>query len=172
MPRPNKYSDEQRAEVLTKLQLNGGNIAKTSRETGIPSSTLERWQNRSYNAAVLSGKPTPYSVTPSALRKPTPINWVDRWASVQDSVTQHLLSLIPFVESAREAAAIAAIASDRYLDHAVGRKSATTVNVPVDNRQLHLQLAAGMDNDVKRSVLDRARAMLAQRNDDGTGTGH
>jgi transposase-like protein len=40
-----KYSDEQRATALAALQANGGNLSRTSRDTGIPFSTIKRWRD-------------------------------------------------------------------------------------------------------------------------------
>lgn len=40
-----KYTDAQRAEALAALQANGGNLSATSRDTGIPFSTLKRWRD-------------------------------------------------------------------------------------------------------------------------------
>jgi transposase-like protein len=38
-----RYSDEEKAACLAALSANGGNIAKTAREVGVPRDTLRRW---------------------------------------------------------------------------------------------------------------------------------
>ena len=43
------YTDEQRVVALAALAANGGNIAKTSREMGIPRITLRKWQASELN---------------------------------------------------------------------------------------------------------------------------
>jgi len=37
------YSAEQKAQVFTILEVNGGNVKRTALETGIPRSTIRRW---------------------------------------------------------------------------------------------------------------------------------
>lgn len=39
------YSDREKAEALAILDSNGGNLAKTSRESGIPQKTLSHWRD-------------------------------------------------------------------------------------------------------------------------------
>jgi len=46
------YTDQQRVEALTRLELNGGNMLKTSREMSIPRATLMDWRDRSAVLAV------------------------------------------------------------------------------------------------------------------------
>ncbi len=41
--RRKQYSDNEKATTLAALKANGGNAAKTARDTGIPLSTLRRW---------------------------------------------------------------------------------------------------------------------------------
>ncbi len=43
------YNDEQRITALAALAANGGNIAKTARETGISRMTLREWQGSELN---------------------------------------------------------------------------------------------------------------------------
>lgn len=48
-----KYSDREKAMFLLALEANGGNVARTSRETGVPRKTLESWADgESLNADV------------------------------------------------------------------------------------------------------------------------
>lgn len=39
------YSDQQRLDTLAALQANGGNVAKTERQTGIPRLTIRKWRD-------------------------------------------------------------------------------------------------------------------------------
>lgn len=39
------YSDEERAEVLTRLALNGGNVSATAREMGMTRETIIKWRD-------------------------------------------------------------------------------------------------------------------------------
>ena len=41
-----RYSHEERSAALRQLEANGGNLAATSRQTGITSATLGRWARR------------------------------------------------------------------------------------------------------------------------------
>ncbi len=43
---PRQYSDDERDDALKRLIHNGGDVARTSRETDIPASTLRGWQER------------------------------------------------------------------------------------------------------------------------------
>ncbi|MEM8599296.1 MAG: transposase [Bacteroidota bacterium] len=45
------YSDAQRAEALAALEANDGNVAATSRQTGISTSTLRGWRDAPDRAA-------------------------------------------------------------------------------------------------------------------------
>jgi len=40
------YTDQQRVEALTRLELNFGNVSRTSRELSIPRATLIDWRDR------------------------------------------------------------------------------------------------------------------------------
>ena len=42
-PKQRKYSDEEKAEVLAALKVNGGNIKLTTIETGVPWATIKQW---------------------------------------------------------------------------------------------------------------------------------
>lgn len=39
------YSPDKRAEVMAHLEANGGNVSSTSRDTGVPRKTIERWRD-------------------------------------------------------------------------------------------------------------------------------
>ncbi len=48
-----RYTDEERALALTILDDNGGNLARTAKETGIPRTTIKRWVDGAVNGAVV-----------------------------------------------------------------------------------------------------------------------
>jgi len=56
-PRPKRtqrtYSDRERAETLTALDANGGNVKRTSRDTGVPCGTIRGWRDHPPNADVV-----------------------------------------------------------------------------------------------------------------------
>lgn len=41
--RPRRYSDEDRANAIAALAANGGNVARTAKQLGIPAKTVENW---------------------------------------------------------------------------------------------------------------------------------
>lgn len=41
--KPRRFSDEERAAALAALAANGGNVAKTARQVGVPRKTLSHW---------------------------------------------------------------------------------------------------------------------------------
>lgn len=51
-----RYSDDDRANALAALAANGGNVAKTARELGVPAKTVEQWSKgqRHFEAAQMS----------------------------------------------------------------------------------------------------------------------
>lgn len=46
MARKRKYTDEDRAAVYVALQVNKGNVARTSKETLVPEATVREWKKR------------------------------------------------------------------------------------------------------------------------------
>lgn len=48
------YSPEEKASFLLKLALNGGDLRKTARETGIPVSTLKTWRDDDFRDFLLA----------------------------------------------------------------------------------------------------------------------
>ncbi len=47
-----QYSDSEKAEYLAALDANGGNVAHTARQTGVPRVTLQQWRNGTVSADV------------------------------------------------------------------------------------------------------------------------
>lgn len=41
--KPRRYSDDERATALAALAANGGNLARTAKQLGIPGTTLKQW---------------------------------------------------------------------------------------------------------------------------------
>jgi hypothetical protein len=53
MAKKTQFSDEEKAEALAALDANGGNVARTARDLGIPRSTIRDWvKGRGVNPAV------------------------------------------------------------------------------------------------------------------------
>jgi len=50
-----RYSDKERAAVLAALLANGGNVLRTSRDTGIPRKTIELWGKEQSTGNLLPG---------------------------------------------------------------------------------------------------------------------
>lgn len=75
MPQPREYTDQEVLDGLDALRSNGGNVARTSRETGVPRSTLtswarqaEEWATERLQAAQAGREPEPGSRVASLLR--------------------------------------------------------------------------------------------------------
>lgn len=66
------YSDREKAEALAILDSNGGNLSKTSRETGIPISTLKLWRDNPPNNDVAD------------IRNEKKATLLDKWLVVAD----------------------------------------------------------------------------------------
>lgn len=45
MKEKRQYTDEEKATALAHLQANGGDVSRTSRELGIPRTTLQQWRD-------------------------------------------------------------------------------------------------------------------------------
>lgn len=46
------YTDQERAKVLVALDLNEGNLSQTSRDTGVPITTISQWRDGNINGDV------------------------------------------------------------------------------------------------------------------------
>ena len=53
------YTDSERATALATLAANGGNLARTAAETGVPAATLAQWRNAQATAAQTPKKADP-----------------------------------------------------------------------------------------------------------------
>lgn len=82
-----------------------------------------------------------------------------KWGEIQALVLHRLAALIPDIASAREAAYVANIASDKFLDYTVGRRGAITF----DNRSINV--GEHVAPELQREILARA---LESINDNGT----
>ena len=117
----NHYTDQQVAEALAALELNGGAIRPTARELGIPPATLVNWRD-GVRAAV--------PVNPNAEKQPH--DFAQVWADTETEILALLREKAP-VASFRDLSIFAGIAADKHLDYSQGRKgSQQTVNI--DNR--------------------------------------
>jgi transposase-like protein len=45
-PKRRRYSDTDQAHILAALAANGGNVARTARQVGVPRGTLQQWGRR------------------------------------------------------------------------------------------------------------------------------
>ncbi len=102
------YSDNERVQALAALALNRGNIKATARHLGIPHPTLTLWRNRA-EADRQAGPPpaTDYGAL---------------YGEAQEWALDRLRTLIPTATTIRDLALVAAIAADRHLDYAEGRR--------------------------------------------------
>lgn len=74
-----QYSDSNKASALAILDANGGNLSKTSRETGVPISTIKEWRDGRVNPDVTD------------IRNVKKIELADKLEEVANAYTDHLL---------------------------------------------------------------------------------
>lgn len=77
------YTDQDREAVLTVLKANGGNLKKTSRETGVSLPTLRDWK--------AGGKAKPDPVKAAELAA----SYLDRVKAAREAAMIRMLELIP-----------------------------------------------------------------------------
>ncbi len=136
MAAPRTYTDADRVSTLAALELNGGNLSKTVRQTGIPIATISLWRN-----AALSANPE-RALKPAEVVK---TDWADlygRAAQLGAEILTENLERYRGTElgpnDLRNVAIVAGIAVDKHLDYRDGRKA----NTVVDQSQ-HLTLPPG-----------------------------
>lgn len=135
----NTYTDQQVAEALAALELNGGNVKRTAAETGIPRATLIRWRD-GVSAALDTMADTPD--TPAALpevvalvrQPPQPRDFATLWAEAQYDVLAAAVAVArqltePTAENLTALTKFAGMAADKHLDYSQGRKGAGSVNI-------------------------------------------
>lgn len=118
-----RYTDDQVAQALAALDLNGGNVKRTARDLGIPRTTLVRWRD-----GVSAVSDTEKKEAAGAR------DLVALWADVQEIGIRRMRELIPISNNLREVAVATGIAADKHLDYDQGR-SRSGAEVTVDNRQ-------------------------------------
>lgn len=123
------YTDAERVHALAVLEVNAGNLSRTSRETKVPIGTLSLWRNEA-----LSADPE-RSLKPAETVK---TDWVALTSEVFEEASRYLRAELPNMKG-RDLAVAYGIASDKFLDHRDGRKA----TVAVDNRTQSLVLPEG-----------------------------
>lgn len=144
------YTDEQRAEALTRINLYGGNVNRVARELEIPRGTLMVWRATHNAAARAAG---------DAIAERGRAEGTDHAAILSRVIVaaaERLLELLPAAENPREAAVALGIAVDKFLDITQGRRGHT---VNVDARSV--QLGAGLSDDDRRALLASAIGQAA-----------
>lgn len=128
-----RYTDEQVAQALAALELNGGNVKATARELNIPRATLQLWRDRVPEPA-------------GTIRRDYAALWADAQVKALNqaiTIAEALTEATP--ENLTALTRLAVAAKDAHLDYTEGRKgSNATVNV--DNRRIEvLYVDAGRD---------------------------
>jgi transposase-like protein len=122
--RQRRYTDEEAAQTLVLLAENGGNVAKTARDTGIPEQTIRHWRDGTIYV------PPPEVVEQMKLARAA------GWDVVQADAVAQTLEKLPEA-SAYQAALIGAIAVDKA---ALLRGEATVIHSTADDeRQARLR---------------------------------
>lgn len=133
------YTDDQRTEALTLIDVYGGNMNRVSRELSIPPATLRQWRILQRTAAT------------AAARGPRETQITDHTALLSRVIVaaaERLLEILPTAESPREVAVALGVTVDKLLDLTQGRRGHT---VNVDARSVHL--GEVLSDDEQRKVL-------------------
>lgn len=138
------YTDEQRLEALATLELNRGNIARTSRDLGIPRPTLILWRDKAIAAGVSAE-----SLTRSDSEKTDYAQLLSD--ALREAVTL-LRAKMPEM-TGKDLAITTGILADKHLDFRDGRKA----GVVVDNRQQTMTLPEGTTLEDLRQLRDGLR---------------
>lgn len=128
------YTDSDRLGALTALELNGGNVLRASKSTGIPRPTIITWRDQAIAATpeltlALTHPDTPKTDFGALLGE-----------AVQDAV-RHLRAALPTMQG-RDLAVATGILIDKHLDYTQGRRGMTTAfTVNNDNRTQTLNVS-------------------------------
>lgn len=174
-----EYTDEQIEAALARLKLNGGHLRATARETGVSMGVLERWQRKAYVASLETrlGELMPYSAKPPpevpATADPRVVDWAAKWGAAQSLALEKVMEQLPSVDDPKVAMQMAVMASNAYLDHAVGRRTAGgSQQVSIHNNPQVLNVAAQMEPELRREILMRTAASIAPSLDRGQRDGN
>ena len=115
----NKYTPEQKQEILTRLFENGGNVKRTAREMSVPLTTVRYFRNKGSNAA-------------ATIAAPAIETEADRWLGSSRNALARSMALLPQTETALDAMRVADIALKNYMNLREGRIGAT---IHIDARQ-------------------------------------
>ena len=132
----NKYTDQQRIEVLARLEVNGGNVTRTARECGVPKPTLLSWRDK----ALAAGSTMHLTAT-----DPVKTDYGEIWGEaaalggrlIYENFQRYVdRPLTP--SDLKNVAITAGIASDHHLDYTQGRKG-TQVNVDARTQTVNVE---------------------------------
>lgn len=144
MSQPRTYTDEQRIQALAVLELNRGNVARTSRELGIPRPTIITWRDK----AIESGASAEHLTHPDTEK-------TDYAALLSEALREAIALLrakMPQM-SGRDLAITTGILTDKHLDFRDGRKA----GVLVDQRQQSITIPEGTTLEDLRALRDGLR---------------
>lgn len=110
-PHKRTYTAEQRAAALAEVTLQGGNLRKAAAITGIPRATISWWAR----AAEQAGTPLP----PGPCER---VDFAQLWHDTQVAALAKLGELLDQAATPKEAAYIAGLAADKFLDFTQGRR--------------------------------------------------
>lgn len=130
MPRKT-YSDGEREAALTTLKANGGNLKKTSRETGISLPTLRDWK--------AGGKVQPDPIKAEELKA----SFLERVRAVREAASRRMLELIPNETDLHKVAGALKIANEAArLEGGEATQRSEVRNVEEDPERARLARAA------------------------------
>jgi hypothetical protein len=148
--RATTYTDADRVSTLAALDLNAGNVTRTSKQTGVSRLTIRTWRDLALTAG------DQLVTSPVTTEKKPKRDWADLYGRAATLgamlITKNLrryryLELKP--SELRDVAVIAGIAVDKHLDYRDGRKA----GVMVDQSQ-NLNLPPGTTLDELRALRD------------------
>lgn len=121
------YTTDEIAEGLAALELNGGNLKRTAQELSIPRKTLAGWREGVANAS---------ATIPTEASAPSR-DYAALWGSAQELALSSAVTMArqltdPTAENLTALTKLAAVASDKFLDHRDGRKGAVQIGNGAD----------------------------------------
>ena len=130
------YTDDDRVQALAALDLNGGNVTRTSEQTGVSRLTIRAWRD----AALSAGEQL--VTMPVTTEKPPKRDWADLYgraatlgARIINRNLRRYRNLDLKPSELRDVAVIAGIAVDKHLDYRDGRKASAVVD---QSQHVHL----------------------------------
>ena len=159
---PSGHTEDQRIAALAALELNGGQLRKTARETGVSESTLRYWRAQVATIEHATAPTLDEIESATAAQSERAVAqttaYATRLAEVRDLALAILRDKLPSM-SGRDVAIAVGILTDKHLDITQGRKGAQII---ADNRQVNLTLPEGTTIEDVRALRDQLRAGLEQ----------